>query len=251
MAELQEMVEQLDLTLRVAEIEDYPGAWNGLQVDGRSPVEKVCVATDATLATIEASAESGAQLLVVHHGLFWGEPLPLVGRSYRRIRALIDADIALYSVHLPLDMHPMLGNNALLTRKLGLSIEGRFGQWKGIDIGTWAVVDRPLNEFVARIEDVCGGSAKVIQGGPPHVRRLGVITGGGGSMIEQAHAGGFDTLLTGEGNHHTYHDAMELGVNVIYAGHYATETLGVQELGRWLAERFGVEWEFLDYPTGL
>jgi len=251
MAELHEIVEQLDSTLRVADIEDYPGAFNGLQVDGRSPVDKVCVATDASLNTIEATAKAGGQLMVVHHGLFWGEPLPLVGRSYRRIRRLIEADIALYSVHLPLDIHPIFGNNAMLTRRLGLSIEGRFGQWKGTEIGTWAVVDRPLNEFVSRVEKLCGGPAKVIRGGPPHIRRLGIVTGGGGSMIEQAHSGGFDTLLTGEGNHHTYHDAMELGINVIYAGHYATETLGVQELGKWLAERFGVEWEFLDFPTGL
>jgi dinuclear metal center YbgI/SA1388 family protein len=251
MADLNEIVEHLEMTLRVSEIEDYPGAWNGLQVDGRSPVDKVCVATDACLATIEGTAAAGGQLLVVHHGLFWGDPLPLVGRSYRRIRALMAADIALYSVHLPLDIHPVLGNNALLARQLRLSIEGRFGTWKSVETGVWAVVDRPLNDFVADVEQVCEGSALVLRGGPPHVRRLAIVTGGGGSMIQQAHTGGFDTLLTGEGGHHTYHEAMEYGMNVIYAGHYATETLGVRAVGESLADRFGVEWEFIDHPTGM
>lgn len=251
MAELSEIVEHLDMALRVAEIEDHPGARNGLQVDARSPVEKVCVATDACLATIEHTVANGGQLLIVHHGLFWGEPLPLVGRFYRRIRALIEADVALYSVHLPLDIHPVLGNNSLLARRLRLSIEGRFGIWKGIEIGVWAVADRPLNDFVSEVEKVCAGNAVVLRGGPPHVRRVAIVTGGGSSMIEQAHAGGFDTLLTGEGGHHTYHEAMEYGVNVIYAGHYATETLGVKALGASVADRFGIEWEFIDHPTGM
>lgn len=251
MADLSEIVEHLDMALRVADVEDFPGAWNGLQVGGRSPVDKVCVATDACMATIEQTADNGGQLLVVHHGLFWGEPLPLVGRSYRRIRALIETDIALYSVHIPLDIHPMLGNNALLARQLGLSIEGRFGTWNGIELGVWTVADRPLNDFVADVQRLCGGTTKVLRGGPPHIRRLAIITGAGGSMIEQAHAGGFDTLLTGEGRHHTYHEAMEFGVNVIYAGHYATETLGVKALGESLADRFGIEWEFIDHPTGM
>jgi len=251
MADLNEIVEHLDMALRISEIEDFPGAWNGLQVDGRAPVEKVCVATDACMATIEQTSATGGQLLVVHHGLFWGDPLPLVGRSYRRIRALIESDIALYSAHIPLDIHPMLGNNGLLARKLGLSIEGRFGLWKGIELGVWAVVDRPLNDFIVDVERICGGTTRVLRGGPPHVRRLAIVTGAGGSTIEQAHAGGFDTLLTGEGGHHTYHEAMELGLNVIYAGHYATETLGVKALGQTLADRFGIEWEFIDHPTGM
>ncbi len=251
MADLNEIVEHLGLTLRVSDYEDFPGAWNGLQVDGRSPVDRVCVATDACMATIEQTAASGGQLLVVHHGLFWGDPLPIVGRTYRRIRALIDSDIALYSVHIPLDIHPMLGNNALLARQLGLSIEGRFGLWKGIELGVWAVVDRPLNDFVDDVQRLCGGSVNVLRGGPPHIRRLAVVSGAGGSMIEQAHAGGFDTLLTGEGSNHTYHEAMEYGINVLYAGHYATETLGVKAIGQSLADRFDIEWEFIDHPTGL
>jgi dinuclear metal center YbgI/SA1388 family protein len=246
------MAEFLDAYLRVAEVPDYPGAWNGLQVDGRSPVELACVATDACQATIEASAEAGAQLLVVHHGLLWGEPLPITGRSYRRLKSLLEADIALYSAHLPLDVHPQVGNSALLAAELGLKVEGRFGAFQEMEgLGVWSATDLSLEELTSRVGTVCGADPMVIAGGPGHVRRVGILTGGAGSLIEQAHREGLDTFVTGEGSHHTYHDAMELGVNVIYAGHYATETLGVKALGALLADRFEVEWRFLDHPTGL
>ena len=121
---------------------DYPGAFNGLQVESRSPIERIAAATDASLSTIEGAAEAEAQLLLVHHGLFWGDPLPLTGVSYRRVRALLDADMALYSAHLPLDVHPEVGNNVLLARALDLSIEGRFGRSQGdVEIGVWAAAD--------------------------------------------------------------------------------------------------------------
>lgn len=252
MADLRELVEFLDEYLDVSGIPDYPGAWNGLQVDCRSPIECVCLATDACQATIDAAAGRGAQLLLVHHGLFWGEPLPITGRTYRRLKGLLDADMALYSAHLPLDVHPDVGNNVLLARALGLATEGRFGRWGDLEgLGVWAATDLPLREFVARVEKTCGQVPRLIQGGPEHVRRVGVATGAAGSLIEQAHGEGLDTFVTGEGNHHTYHEATEMGLNVIYAGHYATETAGVQALGAVLADRYGLECQFLDHPTGL
>ena len=252
MAELQEIVEYLDDYLDVDGIRDYPGAHNGLQVENRSPVERVSGATDACQATIEAAAVAGSQLLIVHHGLFWGEVWPAVGATYRRLRALIDADMAVYSAHLPLDIHPEVGNNVLLARALDLDVEGRFGELRDADgFGVWATADLPRVELAERIGRVCGGPPLVIEGGPTHVRRIGIVTGGGASLIRQAHAAGLDTFLTGEGSHHTFHEATELGINVLYAGHYATETLGVKALARQTAERFGLEWEFVDYPTNL
>lgn len=252
MADLHEIAEYLDSYLEVSEVPDAPEAWNGLQVDSRSPVESVCVATDACLATIEEAASSGAQLLVVHHGLFWGQPLPITGRTYRRVKALLDADLALYSVHLPLDLHPQVGNNVLLARELGLEVEGRFGSWRGAEgIGVWAAADLALRDLVERVADVCGQQPRLLAGGPGHVRRIGIVSGGAGSLIAEAHGQGLDTFITGEGTHHSFHDAMELGVNVVYAGHYATETLGVKAVGALLAERFAVSWRFLDHPTGL
>jgi len=251
-ADLRELVEFLDDYLDVRRIPDYPGAWNGLQVDCRSPIESVRVATDACQATIDESARDGAQLLVVHHGLFWGEPLPVIGRSYRRLKSLLDADMALYSAHLPLDIHPDIGNNALLARDLGLVAEGTFGRWSDLEgLGVWAVTDLSLRDFVEKVADVCGDAPNVIQGGPEHVRRVGIATGSAGSLIEQSHQEGLDTFVTGEGSHHTFHEATELGLNLIYAGHYATETAGVRALGDILAERYGVECRFIDHPTGM
>jgi dinuclear metal center YbgI/SA1388 family protein len=251
-ADLHEVAEFLDSYLRVADIPDHPGAWNGLQVDSRSPVERICAATDACQATIEASVAAGAQLLLVHHGLFWGEPLPITGRTYRRMKAMLDGDLALYSAHHPLDIHPVVGNNVLLARELDLTVEGRFGTWGDLEgIGVWAAADLPLREMVTRLEQVCAAAPRVLAGGPVHVRRVGIVTGGAGSLIPEAHQEGLDTFITGEGSHHTFHEAMELGVNVVYAGHYATETLGVKALGAAVAERFGLDWTFLDHPTGM
>lgn len=252
MADLREVVEFLDDFLRVRDISDYPGAWNGLQVDCRSPIELVCTATDACQVTIEVAASAGAQLLLVHHGLFWGEPIPITGRSYRRLKALLEADIAVYSAHLPLDVHPEVGNNVLLAHALGLTPEGRFGSWGDIEgVGVWAAADMPLADLTGRLTAACGEEPRVIAGGPAHVRRVGIVTGGAASLIPEAHAEGLDTFVTGEGTHHTFHDAMELGVNVLYGGHYATETAGVRAVGELLAERYGLESRFIDHPTGL
>lgn len=252
MADLQEIVEFLDGYLEIADIPDYPGAHNGLQVENRAAVEKVAAATDASLATLEAAAAAGAQLLLVHHGLFWGEPLPVTGMTYRRLRAAFDAEVAVYGAHLPLDVHPEVGNNVLLARALDLEVEGRFGSHEGLDgIGVWAVADLPRSELAGRVRRACGREPTVISGGPAHVRRVGIVTGGASSLLPQAEAEGLDTFITGEGPHHTYHQATELGLNLLYAGHYATETFGVRALAERTAERFDLEWEFLDHPTGL
>jgi dinuclear metal center YbgI/SA1388 family protein len=252
MADLHELVEWLDDFLAIDAVPDYPGAFNGLQVESRSPIEKVVAATDATLETIQAAVEERAQMLLVHHGLFWGDPLPLVGVSYRRIRALIDADTALYSAHLPLDVHPEIGNSVLLAEALGLTVEGRFGLWNGeVEVGVWAAADLPLAAMAERVTAVCGVTPHVVAGGPAHVRRIGIVTGGGASLIRAAHEDGLDTFLTGEGSHHNYHEAMELGLNLVLAGHYATETFGVRAAVERIRQEFGVESSFLDRPTGL
>jgi putative NIF3 family GTP cyclohydrolase 1 type 2 len=152
MVDLREIAEWLDDYLAIDAVPDYPGAFNGLQAESRSPIERLASATDATLETIEAAAEGDAQLLLVHHGLFWGDPLPLTGVTYRRVRALFDADMALYSAHLPLDVHPEVGNNVLLAGALDLTVEGRFGTWKEeLDVGVWATADLPLATLTERL----------------------------------------------------------------------------------------------------
>lgn len=249
---LPDLVAYLDDYLDLANVPDYPDAWNGLQVENSGKVGKIVACTDACQATFEAAAVLGADLILVHHGLFWGKGVtPLRDRSYRRVRQLITTDIALYSAHLPLDAHPEVGNNIELARGIGLKVEGRFGEYEGHAIGFWGELQVARGELSARLEKLLGSEPFLIPTGPEEVHRVGVVTGGGAEAISQARDAGLDTFVTGEGPHHSYFDAEEWELNVLYAGHYATETLGVKALARHLADRFGLDWEFIDHPTGL
>ena len=259
---LREVVTYLDQYLRIKEIPDEANAVNGLQVENSGQVGGIVAAVDASQATIDgviATLEPGEPppILLVHHGLLWDGNIPLTGRRYRRVAALLDHDIPLYAAHIPLDVHPEVGNNAVLAERLGISVEGWFGSYRGIAMGVWghAPASLPSRELVAleldRVLHTMKGSATLIPGGPERPTRIGIITGAAGNMIAEARAAGLDTFITGEGPHHTYFDAMELVVNVVYAGHYATETLGVQALASHLADRFGLDWDFHDHPTGL
>ena len=251
-AQCREIAAWADDLLRVADIEDYPFALNGLQVDGRREVRRIGAATDASVETIGLAVAAECDLLMVHHGLFWGGLRPLVGPLYERFRRLFKSGMGLYSVHLPLDAHPEIGNNALLAVEFGLADVERFETLKGSDgLGVIGTVDASRAELAARAEAVCGHPPLVVPGGPERASRLAIISGGAGTRLEAAAEAGADTFLTGEGSHHTYHQAMELGINVIYAGHYATETLGVRALARRAAARFGADHVFFDVPTGL
>lgn len=248
---LNEVADYLDRYLDVAHVPDSANALNGLQVAAEGPIEKVAVAVDATEASITAAARYGADLLLVHHGLFWDGNRPVTGARYRRLRALLEANMALYSAHLPLDVHPEVGNNVVLARRLGVDLQGTFGQYKGAEVGVRGALDLSREALCARLDDLLGVRVKMIAGGPERVRSVGVLTGGGGSYVREACEAGLDALITGEGSHHTYFEAMEGGINLYYGGHYATETWGVEALGGHLAERYDLEWKFLDLPTGL
>jgi dinuclear metal center YbgI/SA1388 family protein len=253
---LADIVAHLDQYLRIREVPDEPNAVNGLQaLNGSGRVGRIVAAVDASLATIAGTAGGYSQptLLLVHHGLFWDGNVPLTGRRYRRIRALFDGDIALYSAHIPLDVHAEVGNNHVLARRLGLADIAPFDLYRGIPLGVQGTLTpgAPREELVARLERELGGKARLIPGGPPSSRRVGIITGGAGDRIRVAAEAGLDTYVTGEGPHHTYFDATELGINAIYAGHYATETVGVKALAEHLSAQFGIPWEFHDHPTGL
>ncbi len=247
-----EIVEYLNDYLDVANVPDYPGAFNGLQVENSGKVGLVAACTDACQATIDAAANIGADLMIVHHGLFWSDGIaPLTGRTFSRIKKLLDSDIAVYSSHLPLDAHPDVGNNAVLARGIGLTDLDRFGEFEGCLIGYKGDLDIGRDDLLERIQKLLGPLPRLISGGPTQVRRVGVVTGGAAQLIPAARAAGLDTFVTGEGAHHSYFDALELEINVIYAGHYATETLGVKALAAHVAEKFGVRWEFIDNPTGM
>jgi len=248
---LEEILQYLDRTLGIPGFPDYDGAVNGLQVEAPGPVTRVGAAVDANSLTISAAIERKIDLLLVHHGLFWEGLQPLTGRRYRRVLPLILNRVALYSAHLPLDAHPEIGNAAVLIRALGLEPGDRFGSFEEAPIGFEIRVSESREAFRERVSTAVGGPVQLIAGGPETLTRVGVVTGGGASFIREAAEAGFDALLTGEGAHHTFTDAMELGLNVYYAGHYATETWGVRALATRIQERFGVPWEFLDVPSGL
>jgi dinuclear metal center YbgI/SA1388 family protein len=248
---LRDITVHLDAYLRIAEVADAGHALNGLQVENAGTVSKVAVAVDACQVTIDASAEHDADLLLVHHGLFWAGLEPLTGRHGRRVRSLVRHNIALYSAHIPLDLHPEVGNNVVLARLLGLDDPEPFGDYLGQQIGVKGTLPASRTALVDTLRDLLGVEPRVIPGGPDDVRCVGIITGGGGTMIRTAVEAGVDTFITGEGAHHTYFDAEEAAINVIYAGHYATETVGVKALAQHLEHEFGLPWVFLDHPTGL
>jgi dinuclear metal center YbgI/SA1388 family protein len=241
----------LDRFLATREIPDSPRALNGLQVENSGRLTRLMVAVDACQAAIDAAAKRGADFLIVHHGLFWGGLSPVTGRLARRLRMLMEHDIALYSAHIPLDCHPEVGNNAILADELGLESPQPFGLYEGVRIGFEGGLVMSLDALATRVGERLGARPHLIAKGPPVTRRVAVLTGAGSGAIREAHENGIDTLITGEGPHHSYFDAEEWGVNVIFAGHYATETLGVQGLGEHLRERFGIPFEFFDHPTGL
>lgn len=250
---LESLLQYLDEYLGVRDHPDYGPALNGLQVAGASEVRKIAAAVDATQASIDAAAEHGADLLLVHHGLFWDGLKPVTERRYRRLKALFAADLALYSCHLPLDSHPEVGNCALLARAIGLRLEGRFGEYKGQPLGWVGRFDEPVTvaDLVAKTTNAVGGDVKVFDSGPELIERVGVVTGGAGSMTSEAAAAGLDAFITGEGAHHNAFDATESGIHLLFAGHYATETFGVRALAEHLSDRFGVDHVFIDLPTGL
>jgi dinuclear metal center YbgI/SA1388 family protein len=256
-AAFSDIARHLDAILRTTAISDYPGALNGVQVEHTGPVIRCAVAVDASLRTIDGAIDAGANLLVVHHGLFWGGLQPLRGRTFERIRRLIAHDVAVYSSHLPLDLHPELGNNALLATELGLEPNAGFASYQGTTIGVMGDGDLETALLASRCAAIStreGGRLVTVGEFPGRrTRRWAICSGAGASSetLREAAAAGVDTLIVGEGPHHTAVDAPELGIAILYAGHYATETLGVRALGEAIEREFGIPWGFIDAPSGL
>jgi dinuclear metal center YbgI/SA1388 family protein len=244
---LEKVVKYLNDLLRVSEFEDHPNALNGLQLENSGIVTKVAAAVDACEAVVRMTVEAQADLLIVHHGLFWGGLQMVTGAHYRKLKFAMENNLAVYSVHLPLDAHPRSGNNVLLCNAVGLPEPRQ--PFLEIGLQVEAEIDREILHRL--IERAVGGNVHLAPGGPPVARRIGVVTGGAGGAIFKAAAEGVDTFITGEGPHWSFTAAEELNINVFYAGHYATEIFGVQELAKSLQEKFGLPWQFLPHPTGL
>ncbi|MDH4350863.1 MAG: Nif3-like dinuclear metal center hexameric protein [Gemmatimonadota bacterium] len=247
----EQLAEYLDRFLRVGELPDYPQALNGLQVENSGRLTRILGAVDVSQAAIDAAVARRADFMIVHHGLFWGGLQRVTNRFGRRLRGLIQHDMALYSAHIPLDCHAEVGNNAVLAADLELEGPVPFGRFEGMEIGVMGGLEVPIAELADRLGVRLGVAPQVIAKGPAVTKRIAIVTGGASQCIAEAHERDVDTFITGEGPHHTFFDAEEWGINLIYAGHYATETVGVQALGEHLHDRFGIPFEFFDHPTGL
>jgi dinuclear metal center YbgI/SA1388 family protein len=251
---LNEFDEWMHAALPIDEFARIDSSRNGLQVTRRNQeIQRVAVAVDAAMETFERAADWGADVLLVHHGLFWGREQVLTGDHYERVRFLLDHDIALYAVHLPLDAHLSLGNNAGMAAALSLEEVEPFGLVKGMPIGVEGRFPRPvsIDEVVATLFGDTYRPLSVLPFGPAEIRSVGIISGGAPLEVDQAIEQGLDLYITGDANHIAYHRCRESGINAIFGGHYATEVWGVQLVGRKLEEEAGLVVTFLDVPTGL
>jgi dinuclear metal center YbgI/SA1388 family protein len=251
MSRIATIVSALDELLDVGAFRDLGP--NGLQVPGERDATRVVTGVTASRALIQRAAELDAELVLAHHGLFWDfHPTGLSPVLAERLRLLFRNDIALAGYHLPLDAHPVMGNNAILAERLGCERHEAFGEVKGMLIGRMGIYGGdgvPADQFFARVRDVTGREPTVFAGGPDRVRRVGIVSGSAAELAPAAVAAGLDAFVTGEAREHVMSEAFEAGIHFVAAGHYATETFGIRAVGDWVAERFGVEHLWVDLPN--
>lgn len=257
MTKIYQIAGYADEFLETETTPDYPTAVNGLQLENRSDITGIAAAVDFSTRAINGAIAANANLLIVHHGMFWDGPGPIRGPSYRRLRLLIENDIAVYSSHLPLDRHPTLGNNVLLAKELGLNPNGNFAEFEGIFIGARGQSEIKTASLVERARKFAKNYESEVRTTPieknRETRQWAICTGAGASVetLKEARKLGIDTLIVGEGPHWTAVYAEENELAIIYAGHYATETLGVRALADHLGEKYGISSSFLSAPTGM
>jgi dinuclear metal center YbgI/SA1388 family protein len=251
MTSLRKIVDYTNDFLRIREIGDWDNALNGLQIENSGDVTKIGASVDASTRVLTAAAKRNVDLLIVHHGLFWQGLQPVTGGLRRQLNFAFENNIALYSAHLPLDLHPRVGNNAQLATALGLTSIRPFFEEKGQLIGVKARVSLPRDEVDRKLQKALAGPVKAFMFGPKKTGTIGIITGGAGSEIYKIAQERIDTFITGEAPHWAAVAADELGMNLLLGGHYATEVFGVKALAAHLSKRFKIPWAFIDCPTGL
>jgi dinuclear metal center YbgI/SA1388 family protein len=246
MVSLQDIAAFCDTRTRRPEITDFPGAVNGLQFANRGSVTKIGAAVDAGLLPFREAAERGIQFLIVHHGMFWNPVPPITGLQYEKMRTLMEADCAVYGSHLPLDLHPEIGNNVLLARQIGLAVEGTFLEFEGHDIAKIARVSLPRSELRDRLRKHYPDTFTAVEFGSDRIEKAAILTGSGTSAVDRLQTAGIDTLITGELKQNVFNQAQEEGLNLYCCGHYATETHGVRALAEEAAAEFNLPWEFIE-----
>ncbi len=250
--ERTDLVNYLNSYLNINEIKDYGP--QGLQVESANEeIQRLALAVDTSPATIKAAASWQADMMLVHHGILWGNGEPIRGPLGKRVRLLLESGINLYASHLSLDAHPEVGNNAMLAQMMGVTVTQWWCEAKGTPVGVFgSVASMPsLDDFVAQLENKLNTKCRVMASGPDQVEFVAIVSGFGADETAGAEELGADTFLTGETSHANYWAASDYGLNVIYAGHYATETVGVKALGKHLSAKFDLETKFLDFPTAM
>src|SRR3990167_4792302 len=248
---LTTLVAEAQRYLNAARISDY--CPNGLQIEGRPQVRRIVSGVTASQALVDAAVAAEADVLLVHHGYFWkGENPCITGMKQRRLKTLLSNDISLLAYHLPLDVHPEVGNNVQLAAQLEITVEGPLDPDDPRSVGLLGSLPEPMSprDFARRVQEVLGREPLLVEG-LEMVRRIGWCTGGGQGYIDQAIAAGVDLYLTGEASEQTFHSARENGISFIAAGHHATERYGVQALGDYLARRFAIEHLFIECPNPI
>jgi dinuclear metal center YbgI/SA1388 family protein len=251
MASLREIVGYTDRFLRIRDVGDWDNALNGMQIENSGRVTCIGAAVDVSTRVLTEAAKKSVDLLIVHHGLFWPGLQPIQGALSRQLRLAFENDVALYSAHLPLDIHPRVGNNAQLVVALRLKTAQPFLEEKGQPVGLKIRASVPRSELVQKLQKALNGTVKVFDFGPKRTRVIGIVTGAAGSEIYRIADEEIDTFITGEAPHWAVVAAEELGLNLLLGGHYATEVFGVKALAAHLSKRFRVPWKFFDCPTGF
>ena len=251
MPSLSDIVSYTDRFLCVPEVGDWDKALNGLQIENSGRVTRIGAAVDVSTRVLSEAGKKNVDLLIVHHGLFWPGLQPVTRSLHRQLQIAFENDMALYGAHLPLDIHPKVGNNAQLVAALGLKSAQPFLEEKGQPVGLKIRASPSRKELVRKLQKALNGPAKVFDFGPKETRIIGVVTGAAGSEIYRIAEENIDTFITGEAPHWAAVAAEELGINLLLGGHYATEVFGVKALASHLSKRFRIPWEFVDCPTGL
>ena len=249
---LHSITDLLDSTLRIREIRDASVALNGLQVENNGSITKVALAVDGSQKTIDDAIAAGADLLILHHGIYWCGLRPMTGWFKKKIESCLQHNLAVYGAHLPLDLHPELGNNASIAKALGLQDITPEVDYHGTLIGMAGTFNGTVAELRAKFAEITGATVTgIVHDGDAPAGRVAICSGGAGEEIYQMHEKGYGTYLTGEENHWVSNAAQDMGINILFAGHYATETFGVKALGALIEEKFGLPTIFIDNPTGM
>jgi len=251
MPSLSDIVVYIDRFLRIRDVGDWDNALNGLQIENSGRVRRIGAAVDVSTRVLTDAGKKNVDFLIVHHGLFWPGLQPVTRLLRRQLQLAFETDMALYGVHLPLDIHPKVGNNAQLVAALGLKSAQPFLEEKGQPVGLKTRASLSRDQLIRKLRKALNGPVKFFDFGPKQLRTIGIVTGAAGSEIYRVAEENIDTFITGEAPHWAAVAAEELGMNLLLGGHYATEVFGVKALAAHLSKRFRVPWEFIDCPTGL